>query len=149
MIDPLEPGECAWRCLYGTPEFIQWLDEVLPQLGHDELYSDLSPEEQVFSTFVEYASGEVLSSDRRFKKLNWTPERYVWEFKTDDVRVFGWVPKKDAFVCCFGDSADRIKLFDSYGRYMAQTVYVRENINLDEPKCLRSGEYIDVLSDAT
>ncbi|OOY16751.1 hypothetical protein BMI85_06725 [Thioclava sp. DLFJ4-1] len=148
-IDPLEPGELTWRTLYATMDFLTWLEEGLPGLNHNELYSNLTPEEQVFSAFAEYVSGEELSTDRRFKKLSWTPDHRIWEFKTDEVRVFGWVPQKNAFICCFGDSADRIKATNSYGRYMAQTTYVRDNIDLDEPKYIDSGNYADVLSNAT
>ena len=98
--------------------------------------------------FFEYVSGEDFSSDRRFKKLHCNPDNHVWEFKTEEVRVFGWVPNKDFFVCCYGDSKDKIKEFDSYGRYIAQTTFVRNNLNLNEPKCLISRSYSDVISNA-
>jgi hypothetical protein len=145
-IDPLEAGELPWRTLYGTTEFLEWLENALPILGHNELYSDLSPQEQVFAAFAEYVSGEEFIEDRRFKKLSWTPERFVWEIKSDEVRVFGWVPHKDAFICCYGDSKDRILVEDSYGRYIAKTVYVREKMDLDEPKLVSSGAIKDVIS---
>lgn len=145
-IDPLEPDELPWRTLYGTMEFLTWLDQVLPNLEHNPMYASLTPLEQVFALFAEYVSGDDFFSDRRFKKLNWKPDRYVWELKTDDVRIFGWAPKKDAFICCFGDAKDRIVIEDSYGRYIAQTVYVRDHIELNEPKCLTGGSYKDVIS---
>jgi hypothetical protein len=145
-IDPLEADEVPWRTLYGTAEFLAWLEHGLPSLNHNELYSDLSPEEQVFAAFAEYVSGEELLDDRRFKKLSCRPEHYVWELKTDEVRIFGWVPHRDAFICCFGDSKDRIVTFDSYGTYIARTVNVRNKLNLDEPKLLASGALKDVVS---
>lgn len=148
VIDPLEAGELPWRMLYATMEFIEWLDGDLPEIEHNMLYSDLTPIEQVFAVFYEYVAGENFSSDRRFKKLHCTPDHHVWEFKTDEVRVFGWVPHKDAFICCFGDSKDNIELNGSYGRYIAQTVYARNIMDLDEPKYLEGRSYIDVVSDA-
>ncbi|MDE0970445.1 MAG: hypothetical protein OSA51_13790 [Octadecabacter sp.] len=148
VIDPLEPGELPWRFLYATMDFLDWIERELPVLGHNELYSDLSPLEQVYAVFFEYVSGEDFSSDRRFKKLHCNPDNHVWEFKTEEVRVFGWVPNKDFFVCCYGDSKDKIKEFDSYGRYIAQTTFVRNNLNLNEPKCLISRSYSDVISNA-
>jgi hypothetical protein len=146
VIDPLEAGELPWRTLYATAEFIDWLEDDLPNLGHNDLYSDLSPIEQVLAAFAEYVAGEVFLDDRRFKKLSCTPEHYVWEIKTDEVRIFGWAPAKDAFICCFGDSKDKILLLDSYGTYIARTVYVRNNMPLDEPKHIASGEMSDVIS---
>lgn len=145
-IDPLEDDEQPWRSLYATLDFIAWLDAALPELEGDELYSSLSPIEQVWAVFHEYVSGEDFASDRRFKKLSATPDHFVWEIKTDDVRVFGWVPSKDVFVCCFGGEADHIKLMGSYGAYIARTAYVRGQMDLNEPKCCQSKDYKDVLS---
>ena len=145
-IDPLEADELSWRTLYATLDFLKWLEESLPNLGHNNLLSSLTPQEQVFAVFAEYVVGDEFSSDRRFKKLNWTPSQHVWEFKTDEVRIFGWVPSKDRFICCFGDSKDSISLQNSYGKYIAQTAFVRNKMNLDEPKCLTSRSYTDVIS---
>ena len=147
-IDPLEADELPWRELYGTADFVGWLSDALPALGHNDLYSNLSPQEQVFAAFSEYVLGEEFLDDRRFKKLSVTPEQFVWEIKTEEVRIFGWVPRVDAFICCFGDSKDQIVLEDSYGRYIAQTVYVRNQLDLDEPKLIASGELADVISNA-
>ncbi|WP_299984909.1 hypothetical protein [uncultured Ruegeria sp.] len=146
IIDPLEPDELPWRNLYATPDFISWFDEVLPEMGHNEVYSDLSPYEQTFAVFAEYVAGEYFSDDRRFKKLSCTPDHHVWEFKTEEVRVFGWVPQYDSFICCFGDGKDQIELMQSYGRYIAQTAFVRNNIDLDEPKFLTGRRHSDVIS---
>jgi hypothetical protein len=149
VIDPLEVGELHWRNLYATRAFIEWLDDDLPKFKHNTLYSALTPTEQVFAVFYEYVSGDNFPLDRRFKKLNNTPDRYVWEFKTDEIRVFGWVPRKDAFICCFGDSKDNIQVNNSYGLYIAKTVYVRDEMDLDEPKLLESKRYLDVISNAS
>ena len=73
-IDPLEDNELNWRKIYATPNFIAWLDEELPALVSNALYSDLSPIEQVFAAFAEYCSGEEMLNDRRFKKLSSSPE---------------------------------------------------------------------------
>lgn len=146
-IDPgLEADELPWRCLYGTILFLDWLDQELPNLGHNELYSRLSPHEQVVAMLIDYVSGRYFSNDRRFKQLNWTPNYDIWELKTDEVRIFGWVPQKDAFVCCFGDSKDTIQMKGSYGGYITQTKYTRDKMNLDEPKYVTGRNYTDVIS---
>ncbi|WP_306046100.1 hypothetical protein [Nioella sp. MMSF_3534] len=143
---PLAAHELPMRRLFAIPSFVRWLEESLGDIEHDDLYSDQTPLEQVDSLFFEYISGAVFSTDRRFKKLSSTPDHGIWELKSDDVRIFGWIPEKDAYVCCFGDSADRVKLLNTYGRYIAQSAFVRDNINLDEPKCVMSSEYDDVIS---
>lgn len=131
----LHQGECP-----------QALDTGLPQIAHNQLYSSLSPLEQVSAMFAEYVCGEDFSDDRRFKKLNWTPDYCVWEFKTDEVRIFGWIPEKDTFVCCFGDCANTVKLLGSYGKYLAQTTNVRRQMDLNEPKYITGKDYVDVIS---
>jgi hypothetical protein len=148
----LLPRELPCRRLFGTKDFITWLENKLPNLErimpHDvRIHGSLTPLEQVYAMFAEYVSGEMFPQDRRFKKLNRTPDFHVWEMRTDDVRIFGWVPKKDVFICCFGDGKDKIALLDSYGVYMAKTYKVREELDLDEPKVIVSRKYEDVISD--
>lgn len=143
---PLEPNEMPHRRLFATPEFVKWLEDGLPQIKFDEIYSDLSPLEQVSVLFSDYLTGVEFSDDRRFKPLKWTPDLGIWELKTDDVRIFGWIPDKDAFVCCFGDSADQIKLLDLYGRYITKTSFTMNSMDLNAPKHVDGKEYSDVLS---
>ncbi len=143
----LEPKEMPWRCLYGTPEFVEWLKETLPYIKIASIYGETTPLEQVDDLFHEYIVGAKFNNDRRFKKLSSKPEYFVWELKSPDIRVFGWVPKKNSFICAFGDKTDQIKLWDSYNTYVARTKYVRNYLDLDEPKCVESKEYIDVISD--
>lgn len=145
---PLELHLQPWRSIYGTPDFIVWLDQQLPNIASTILGYEIEPIEQVDAVFHEYISGARMNFDRRFKKLSWTPDIFVWELKTPDIRIFGWVPKRDHLICTFGDSKDEIELRNKYGRYIAQTSYVRQQLDLDSPKCIESKEYDDVLSDA-
>ncbi len=142
----LDDHELEWRNIYGTQSFIGWLEEGLPNLEFDSMSDSLTPKEQVAAMMAEYVNGENWLNDRRFKKLKRTPELYIWELKTVHVRIFGWVPKKDNFICCFGDSADKVKSLDLYGRYIAQCSRVRELLDLDPPKCVESGSIEDVVS---
>lgn len=146
LIDPLEDHELPVRRLYGTPEFIKWLDEVLPDYPEERAYAQLIPIQQVYAVFSDYVLGRVFSSDERFKKLNYTPDLNVWEIKTTSIRIFGWVPAKDAFICCYGDLADTVKLMNQYETYQAKTFRIMREIALDEPKWITSGRYEDVIS---
>jgi hypothetical protein len=145
---PLDLGYQPWRRIYGLPTFIQWLENDLPLLQTTIIGGDSEPLEQVDAVLNEYVRGDHLSTDHRFKKLSWTPDLSVWEFKTPDIRIFGWVPAIDVFICCFGDHKDQIELMRSYGTYQARTSYVRSQMDLNEPKAIVSKEYLDVLSDA-
>jgi len=146
-IDPgLEPHELESRCLYGTTDFIEWLDTNLAAVAHNPIYADLSPMEQVSALFSDFVLGVNFSTDKRFKKLKRTPSFNVWELKTEDIRIFGWLPQKDHFICAFGDSATAIKVHLMYETYMAKTKYVMDHLELNEPKCLGGKEYTDVIS---
>ena len=146
----INPGlgdeELEWRCIYGTDDFIEWLENDLPNLVHNTTYADLSPFEQVATIFSEYIVGENFSDDRRFKKLRKTPSPHIWELKTDDVRIFGWVPHKDQFICVYDDEATKIKALNTYGWYMQKTKNVMDSSNLDDPKCITGEKYNDVIS---
>ena len=144
----LDGDDQLWRLLYATPDFIEWLDQVLPRLKTNILGLDFSPMEQVDSIFESFACGRSLNSDRRFKKLRRTPDGFVWELKTPDIRIFGWFLAKDQFVCTFGVEKDHLELTNGYGRYIAQTMFIREQVDLDPPKHIEGSEYNDVLSDA-
>ena len=142
----MEIQEQPWRCLYGTPDFIRWLGEELVGLETRVVGGDLEPLEQVDDLFHQFVVGEDFSTDRRFRKLTSSPEHFVWELKTIDIRIFGWIPQKDFFICTFGGLADDIKLFEQYGTNIAKTVYVRNHLDLDEPKYVNSVEYENVIS---
>lgn len=144
----LDPGVMPCRSLYAIPSFTEWLESKLPCLETRVIGGVLSPLEQVDALFDEYVSGEDMDDDRRFKKLFHNPEYYIWEFKTTDVRIFGWVPKRDMFICTYGDLRDEIDLHKSFTQYILKSVYERSSLDLDEPKYVHSGKYNDVLSSA-
>lgn len=143
----LNMGELPWRRVFGTQDFLKWLDEVLPTLTTTVIGGDTEPIEQVDAVFHEYIIGRHLDENHHFKPLSWTPDWSIWEFKTPDIRIFGWLVEKDAFVCAFGDMKDEIELMKKYGAYIAKTKYVRDQLPLNEPKYVASKEYDDVLSD--
>lgn len=144
----LEPGEQSWRRIYGTTDFVTWLNEVLPNYETTIVGGDSDPLEQLDAVFHEFVLGRRMIVGSNFKSLSWTPDLSVWEFKTPDIRVFGWIPEKDVFICTYGDMKDEIELRNKYGRYQVQTKYFRDQLELNEPKYLSSKVYEDVLSDA-
>lgn len=135
------------RCLYGTPKFICWLSNDLPKLSHNQAYGEKDPLEQVDDLFHQFIIGANFSDNRRFKSLNSTPQYWVWEFKTQEVRIFGWIPQKDFFICAYGQAADYLKTHTgTYNTLIVQTQYTRNQLDLDEPKFVKSREYKDVIS---
>ncbi|MEI9915764.1 MAG: hypothetical protein WDN29_08090 [Methylovirgula sp.] len=94
------------RLLYGFPGFIEWLDDRLRADEPSPLGADLSPVQQLDNLFYQFVSGRPLVFTRQFRYIKAEKEA-VWEFKTPDLRVFGWFPKKDCFICVFGNFRGR------------------------------------------
>ena len=61
----------------------------------------------------------------------------VWEMKTADIRVFGWMYRPRVFIAVFGDCADTYKgksATASYEVAKRRVVRERDRLDLDDPK---------------
>jgi hypothetical protein len=133
---PLDPGELELRLLYGFPAFIEWLWQELPNLHPGRLRAAQSPKQQIDYRFYQWVSGQEISYNRMFKDLS-PASAEVWEMKTVDVRVFGWMYKPGVFIAVFGDYADFYKppsARKSYESAIRRVKDARERLELDEPK---------------
>jgi hypothetical protein len=122
--------------IYGLPEFVKWLDEELPKLVPGRLRATETPQEQLDNLFYRWVSGKRIIYDRMFKDLMPMSDE-VWEMKTVDLRIFGWLYKPCVFVAVFGDYADLYKppnVKASYEAARRRVMQVRDNLDLDEPK---------------
>jgi|TARA_R100000093_G_scaffold57913_2_gene30220 hypothetical protein len=139
----LEPHEQPMRLLYAFPGVIEWFDNDLPQLEPILDEGRMSPLEQTYDLLHDFVSGEDMSFYSRSHSMTPT-EPGVWELKSPDVRLFGWFCARAKFIIAFADSAFRCKEHNLYQGYRNQTVYVRDRLDLDEPKFITGG-YADVL----
>jgi hypothetical protein len=133
------------RLLYGTPGFIQWLNE-LPAVSPPQRHSGLAtPAEQIDDLFHAFLSGKPLIFTRQFRVVR-AEDNAVWELKTPDLRVFGWFMRKDCFVAVFGNWTDTIKDHDLYRGYRIAIRRLRRELGVDETLCVRGVAPSDVLS---
>jgi hypothetical protein len=133
---PLGPRELPHRLLYGFPGFVAWLSNELPRLETGRLQAADPPEEQLYYIMHKWIAGREIKYDRMFKDLMPRIDE-VWELKTADIRVFGWMYKPCVLIAVFGDYADYYKGPASRGNYTAAINKVkkeRRNLDLDEPK---------------
>lgn len=126
-----------FRCFYAAPKLVQWIENDLHHAGSQHNLEQ-SPAEQVDALLEVYCSGEVLSYGWAFKEIKPIGSG-VWEFKTADVRIFGWFNREDVFVGVVADFAWRVKEYKLYAGYRDEVLRLIANINLDEPKCLAGG----------
>ncbi|HUN95887.1 MAG TPA: hypothetical protein VMU69_06565 [Bradyrhizobium sp.] len=141
----LAPRDQPLRLLYGTPQFVEWLGEVLSGARPPRLFGNTSPAEQIDDLFHSFLSGAPLIFTRQFRVVR-AEENAVWELKTPDVRIFGWFMAKDCFVAVFGNWADTIKDHDLYRGYRIAIRRLRRELGVDATLCVKGVSPDDVLS---
>lgn len=143
---PLGRGEQPERLVYGFPEFVRWIKEDLPALETGRLKAADKPEEQLDNILYRWIAGKEVSYGRMFKDLMPGPEE-IWELKTADLRVFGWMYKPRVFIAVFGDYADLYKGRNPVASYTSARTKVknaRNILDIDEPK-FATGSFDDLV----
>jgi hypothetical protein len=141
----LAPHEQPLRLLYGTPDFVTWLQHVLDGATPPHPLAHMPAAEQIDDLFYSFLSGAPLVFNRQFRAIR-VEDNAVWELKTPDVRIFGWFLAKDCFAAAFGNWADTIKDHDLYRGYRIAIRRLRRELGIDESLCVKGGAPGDVLS---
>jgi len=141
----LAPRDQPLRLLYGTPQFVAWLQDVLGGAEPSRKLGHTSITEQIDDLFHSFLSGEQLIFTKQFRVVR-AEENAVWELKTPDVRIFGWFMAKDCFVAVFGNWADTIKDHDLYRGYRIAIRRLRRDLKIDATLCVKGVAPDDVLS---
>jgi hypothetical protein len=144
-LDPaLEGGTQEFRCILCSTRLMGWIVHDLPTMA-STVRVELSPAEQLFAFAQVFCSDDPLTYGDHFKPLH-CRGRGVWELRTPDLRVFGWFPIKDHFVGVVANDASYIKDHGLYPGYIGEVIRFRDQLNLDEPKFIRSEGAKDVVS---
>ncbi|KAJ0344447.1 hypothetical protein COL154_014009 [Colletotrichum chrysophilum] len=141
----LEGRDLPKRLLYGTPGFVQWLEERIQGSEASPLGADLSPLEQLDYLFYAFVTGRPLIFSRQFRAIR-AERNAVWELKTVDFRIFGWFMMKDCFVAVFGDWADHVKDHDLYRGYRLEVRRLRRELGIENSLCVEGLDPGDVIS---
>jgi hypothetical protein len=129
-------SEARLRWIYGFPGFQTWLDVDLPKLKPGRLKSPDPPMEQVDNILYRWITGRDILYTRQFQDLMPQVDE-VWELKTADIRIFGWMYRPLKFIAVFGDYADLYKGLHkkrSYGEAVSRVKKGRDKLDLDQPK---------------
>ena len=127
-------GEFEERQISLAPDGVVWLTTILPTETADA-GRKITPLEQIEQIFHDYITGKVMAYDTQRKRLE-PDANFVWEFKTPDVRVFGWLPRKRHFIVVTGQMKRNLKPRKLYKSYIQQVVAFRDGLKLDPPKQL-------------
>lgn len=146
----LDGSEQPARWIYGFPEFAHWLEHELPRLDRGRLQAADPPLEQVDYFLHRWIVGETIRYGRWFNDL--MPRKHeIWEMKTADTRIFGWMYRRLQFIAVFGDYADLYKRTANrpskrhYDTAIQKVLSARSQLDLDPPK-FATGTFDDLVS---
>jgi len=129
-------GAPRLRWIYGFPSFQNWLMHDLPKLEPGRLKAEDPPNEQVDNILYRWITGKEIRYTRQFQDLMPKLDE-VWEMKTADIRIFGWMYQPLKFIALFGDYADLYKGTNasrSYHDALRRVKRERDELDLDPPK---------------
>ena len=144
---PLGRRETKRRWFYAGQEFMGWLRQDVPQLETGRLRAADTPQEQLDQILYKWISGGEITYQRMFKDLMPMSDE-VWEMKTADIRIFGWMCEPLKFIAVFGDYADNYKLRgreSAYDLAKRRVIRFRDCLDLEEPK-IASGTFDALIS---
>jgi len=142
---PLRRGESPERLIYGLPEVIRWIREDVPKMTTGRLKAAQTPSEQLDDILHRWTAGKQIPYRRHLNDLMPGADE-VWEFKTADLRIFGWLCAPRVFIAVRGGYADWYKppAKLSYETARKEVLVARTKLDLDEPK-FATGEYDDLV----
>lgn len=133
---PLRRGMLPERSFYALPPFVAWMTSEVPAMTTGRLNAAQSPAEQLDSILKTWLSGNPMRYRQVMQDLMPLKDE-VWELKTPDLRIFGWLYRPKVFIASCGGYADdykhptKTKTYDAAKR---QVLNDRERLDLDPPK---------------
>jgi hypothetical protein len=118
----------------------------VPKMVTGRVRSDFSPKEQLIERLRQWMSGDPMAYGRMFKDMEPRTDE-VWEMKTADLRLFGWIYRPREFIAVCGGYADDYKeptKTKNYADDRRAVVRARDALPLDGDK-LAIGEFDELV----
>jgi hypothetical protein len=104
----LPRGRSDVRELYAFPECLDWMRRKVPTMVTGRVASAFTPAEQLMLRLTQWIVGDEIVHNRMFKDME--PQSHgVWELKTADLRIFGWIYRPRKFIAVRGGYTDDYK----------------------------------------
>ncbi|WP_316169057.1 MULTISPECIES: hypothetical protein [unclassified Bradyrhizobium] len=132
----LRRGQFPERKFFAFPECIAWMRDEVPQMTTGRVASDFTPHEQMVLRLRQWIAGDPMTYGPMFHDMDPT-EHGVWEMKTADLRIFGWIYKPKQFIAVRGGYADDYKeptKKKSYADDRREVIKARDALPLDGEK---------------
>src|ERR1043166_8313831 len=108
VLVPLGRGQFHERKFYAFPECLKWMREDVPKMKTGRSNSAFSPHEQLVERLRQWMAGDAMAHGRMFRDMQ-PKSDHVWELKTADLRIFGWMYRARELVAVRGGYADDYK----------------------------------------
>jgi hypothetical protein len=142
----LPRGQFHERRFYAYPDCLEWMKSEVPQLTTGRAQSAFTPLEQLMERLRQWMAGDAMRYGPWFHDM--TPKSdHVWELKTDDLRIFGWMYQPCAFIAVRGGQADDYKeptKIKNYADERREVIKARDTLPLDGKK-FAEGEFDDLV----
>jgi hypothetical protein len=139
-------GKFDERKLYAYPECLEWMKAAVPKMVTGRVASDFTPAEQLIRRLTQWIVADLMAYNRMLKDM--TPRSdEVWELKTPDLRIFGWMYRRREFIAVCGGYADDYKeptKIRNYADDRRVVVTARNALCLNGEKFV-SGEFNDLV----
>jgi hypothetical protein len=121
--------------------------ETVPTLTTGRKRSAQTPAEQLIMRLQQWLSGAEIKKGPMFKEMDYPRENDVWELKTDDLRLFGWMYQPKQFIIASHGYTDDYKeptKIKNYADDVRAVMEARNTLPLDGPKLVK-GEFDDLV----
>lgn len=139
-------GQFNDRELYAYPDCLDWMRVEVPKMVTGRVQSSLAPKEQLINRLLQWITGKPMVRGRMFQDL--LPQGdAVWELKTADLRIFGWIYRPRKFIAVRGGYAADYKeptKIKFYGDDRRAVVEARDVLPLDGEKFVM-GDYDELV----
>jgi hypothetical protein len=142
----LTRGQFDERELYAYPECLKWMKAEVPQMVTGRVQSAFSPKEQLITRLLQWITGKPMARGRMFQDMSPRSDE-VWELKTADLRIFGWMYRPRKFIAVCSGYADHYKeptKIKNYADDMRAVVQARDELPLDGDK-FAAGDYDELV----
>jgi hypothetical protein len=133
---PLPRGQFHERKLYAYPQCVEWMRNEVPQMATGQIASAFTPKEQLLERLRQWMAGDPMAYGRMFHDM--VPKSdAVWEMKTADLRLFGWMYRPREFIAVRGGYTDHYKeptKIKNYADDRRAVVTARDALPLDGEK---------------
>lgn len=135
---PLGRRQFHERKIYAFPDCLVWMRDDVPKMVTGRVASAFTPSEQLIERLRQWIAGDPMVFGRMFRDMEYPKDiDGVWELKTADLRIFGWMYRPKEFVAVRGGYTDDYKeptKIRNYADDKREVAKARDSLPLDGDK---------------